>query len=85
MATFRGYRLIRLNKAVDATTGPDAYHYSVTIIDGFGIATDTHLSVSALDTRWTKLRMEGNRFAQESGGQCLPISETEFDRLNDVV
>lgn len=77
---FKGYSLIRLNKAVDASS-VEAYHYDVTIIDVLGRRTDKFLSVAEVDRDWCKLRMTEDRFAKMVSGTCMPITEEEFNQL----
>lgn len=80
---FKGYSLIRLNKAVDANSGPDAYTYDVTIVDVLGRSRQAFLHSTKLDRDWTKLRMNGDRFAKMVSGTVTPITEEEFNRLSN--
>jgi hypothetical protein len=83
MSSFRGFSLIRLNKAVDASQH-EAYNYDVTIVDILGRITQSFLSVSDVDRNWCGLRMNGDRFAKLQSGECKPITEEEFNSLYHV-
>ena len=79
MAKFRGYSLIRLNKAVgneDVSTKTD---YEVTIHNSVGTVTNQVLKLSQIEREWCKLRMKGDRFAMMLGGVVTPISEEEYN------
>lgn len=77
---FKGYSLIRLNKAVDATQ-VEAYNYDVTIVDVLGRSKQAFMNSTKVDRDWCKLRMNGDRFAKMVSGTVTPITEAEFNRL----
>lgn len=89
---FKGYATIKLIRAVNAvdsspvseSTEGDVmpYGYEACITDVMGRVSIKILTTSELDRDWCKLRMNGDRFAKLSGGECKPISENEYKNLN---
>lgn len=82
---FKGYQLIRLDKAIDESTGIAAFTYETTVHDVFGRASKKNISVSQLDRDWCKLRMQGDRFAMMIGGVVKPITEEEYNKLTGII
>lgn len=79
---FKGYTLIRLNKAVGNTNVETMCDYDVTIIDVLGRRQDKVLNLSKIERDFGKLRMNGDRYAKLLSGDVMLISEQEFERLS---
>jgi hypothetical protein len=89
---FKGYATIKLIRAVNATQSAPLnaacvddvipYGYEAIITDVMGRQTVRVISTAELERDWCKLRMNGDQFAKLSSGECKPISEEEYERLN---
>ena len=80
--SFKGFKVIKLIKAVDDTTGPEAFTYETIVHDVFGRSKTEYINVSVLDRDWCKLRMGGDKMAVlHSNGTCQVIDEAEYVRL----
>ncbi len=78
---FKGYTLIKLNKAVGNPNVETICDYDVTIVDVLGRKQDKVVKLNQIERDFGKLRMNGNRCAKLAGGEVTVISEQEFERL----
>lgn len=78
---FKGYQLIKLNKALGNENTETMCDYSVTYVDVLGRKHDKVLKLGVIERDFGKLRMNGDRCAKLVSGDVTVITETEFDRL----
>ena len=78
---FKGYQLIKLNKALGNENTETMCDYHVTIVDVLGRKTDKVVKLSKIERDFGKLRMNGSRCAKLVSGDVTMISEQEFDKL----
>jgi hypothetical protein len=78
---FKGYQLIKLNKAIGNENTETMCDYHVTTVDVLGRKTDKVLKLNQIERDFGKLRMNGNRCAKVVSGYTELITEQEFERL----
>ncbi len=79
---FRPYVLVKLNKAVNETTGGESHSYNVTIIDVLGRKSTKELKTHEINRDFSsELRMNKNRAGQMISGEFHAISNDDFERL----
>ena len=78
---FKGYQLIRLNKALGNEDVETKCDYHVTVVDVLGRRTEKLMKLSQIERDFGKLRMNGNRCAKLVSGEVTIISEQEFEDL----
>lgn len=79
---FKGYQLIKLNKAVGNVDTDTICDYHVTIVDVLGRKQDKVVKLNTIERDFGKLRMNGSRCAKLVSGDVTMITEAEFDKLS---
>jgi hypothetical protein len=79
---FKGFGLIKLIRAVTEPGTELSHSYEVVIHDKLGNKGYQILKIDRVDREWTKLRMNGHRYAKLIEGDVVTLTEEEYD--NDV-
>lgn len=79
---FKGYQLIKLNKAIGNINIETKCDYHVTIVDVMGRKVNKVLNLAKIERDFGILRMNGTRCAKVVSGLTIAITEEEFDRLS---
>jgi len=78
---FKGYQLIRLNKALGNEDVETKCTYHVTVVDVLGRRTDKVMKLSQIERDFGGLRMNGQRCAKLVSGTTIFVTEQEFEDL----